>query len=208
MKRRDLLRLPGGLALASAIPAAEAQPALQTLRVGMTTSDTPTTGGIPDNGSEGGRFAGLYDLRRAGELGFHPYRPVRGSDAGPGDGMADRSGQHAALDLHAAAGRAIPRWHDPEGRGYSVEFRPAPEREIAAFRSRAGPQLPHLHSQVVRYEKIDDTHVALYTAEPFSMLPYLLSRVFIVSPTQYAKIGNWLDFQRAPAAPGLSSSTG
>src|ERR1700761_2351808 len=35
----------------------------QTLRVAMTTSDIPTTGGIPDNGSEGGRFAGypIYD---------------------------------------------------------------------------------------------------------------------------------------------------
>jgi peptide/nickel transport system substrate-binding protein len=33
-------------------------------------------------------------------------------------------------------------------------------------------------------------------------LPYLLSRVFIVSPTQYAKVGNWLDFQKAPAGTG------
>src|ERR1700759_2552498 len=35
----------------------------QTLRIAMTTSDIPTTGGIPDNGSEGGRFAGytIYD---------------------------------------------------------------------------------------------------------------------------------------------------
>ena len=35
----------------------------QTLRIAMTTSDVPTTGGIPDNGSEGGRFAGytIYD---------------------------------------------------------------------------------------------------------------------------------------------------
>ncbi len=57
-------------------------------------------------------------------------------------------------------------------------------------------------SQVKHYEKIDDTHVALYTDAPFSMLPYLLSRVFIVSPTQYAKIGNWLDFQKAPAGTG------
>src|SRR5260370_39588044 len=30
----------------------------QTLRVAMTTSDIPTTGGIPDNGSEGGPVAG------------------------------------------------------------------------------------------------------------------------------------------------------
>ena len=34
------------------------------------------------------------------------------------------------------------------------------------------------------------------------MLPYLLSRVFIVSPTQYAKVGNWLAFQDAPSGTG------
>jgi len=55
---------------------------------------------------------------------------------------------------------------------------------------------------VKHYEKIDDTRVALYTEAPFSMLPYLLSRVFIVSPTQFAKVGNWLDFQKSPAGTG------
>src|SRR5947209_2334850 len=69
MQRRTLLQ--SGLALAAApahaAPAhaapAYAAPGTQTLRIGMTTSDLPTTGGIPDNGSEGGRFAGytLYD---------------------------------------------------------------------------------------------------------------------------------------------------
>ena len=36
----------------------------QTLRIAMTASDNPTVGGIPDNGSEGYRFAvrGLSDL--------------------------------------------------------------------------------------------------------------------------------------------------
>jgi len=37
---------------------------------------------------------------------------------------------------------------------------------------------------------------------PFSMLPYLLSRVFIVSPTQYDKVGNWQDFQKTPSGTG------
>jgi ABC-type transport system substrate-binding protein len=54
------------------------------------------------------------------------------------------------------------------------------------------------------YENINDTHVALYTEAPFSMSPYLLSRVFIVSPTQFAKLGNWPDFQKSPAGTGPS----
>jgi peptide/nickel transport system substrate-binding protein len=60
MQRRDLLKT--GLMLTAA-SAEASETALQTLRIGMTTSDLPTTGGIPDNGSEGGRFAGytIYD---------------------------------------------------------------------------------------------------------------------------------------------------
>jgi peptide/nickel transport system substrate-binding protein len=57
-------------------------------------------------------------------------------------------------------------------------------------------------SMVEKYEKIDNTGLALYTRVPFSMLPYLISRVFIVSPTQFNKIGNWQDFQKHPAGTG------
>jgi hypothetical protein len=62
MRRRDLLAATGALAR----PAAEAaaQGPAGTLRVGMTTSDVPATGGIPDNGSEGGRFAGYTSTTR------------------------------------------------------------------------------------------------------------------------------------------------
>ena len=62
VQRRDLLATGAG-ARRGHSATADAQPALQILRIGMTTSDLPTTGGIPDNGSEGGRFAGytIYD---------------------------------------------------------------------------------------------------------------------------------------------------
>jgi hypothetical protein len=55
MRRRALLQT--GMAL-TASPSL-AQSAARTLRIGMTTSDLPTTGGDPDNGSEGGRFAAI-----------------------------------------------------------------------------------------------------------------------------------------------------
>ena len=56
---RKHLLLTCGLVLFSAFAPLHAQ----TLRIAMTTSDIPTTGGIPDNGSEGGRFVGytIYD---------------------------------------------------------------------------------------------------------------------------------------------------
>ena len=53
------MRLDKCLLVASALALAPLSAATaQTLRIAMTTSDVPTTGGIPDNGSEGGRFAG------------------------------------------------------------------------------------------------------------------------------------------------------
>ncbi len=64
MQRRDFLKTGCAAARREPAPAAR-RPSqrIQTLRIGMTTSDLPTTGGIPDNGSEGGRFAGytIYD---------------------------------------------------------------------------------------------------------------------------------------------------
>src|SRR6266403_197320 len=51
---QKLMLLTCGFILGAALSPLHAQ----TLRVAMTTSDIPTTGGIPDNGSEGGRFAG------------------------------------------------------------------------------------------------------------------------------------------------------
>src|SRR4051794_23867505 len=61
MRRRDLLAARGAAIFAARD--AFAQAPANTLRIGMTTSDVPATGGIPDNGSEGGRFAGytIYD---------------------------------------------------------------------------------------------------------------------------------------------------
>lgn len=59
VNRRGFLAGSTGLALSRRGRAATPQ----VLRIGMTTTDVPTTGGIPDNGSEGGRFAGytIYD---------------------------------------------------------------------------------------------------------------------------------------------------
>src|ERR1700758_5511742 len=54
LMRSNILILTCGMLLGIAMTPLQAQ----TLRVAMTTSDIPTTGGIPDNGSEGGRFAG------------------------------------------------------------------------------------------------------------------------------------------------------
>ena len=196
--RSKLLILVFGLSISAAWAPLQAQ----TLRVAMTTSDIPTTGGIPDNGSEGGRFAG-YPI----------YDALVNWDFTKTDEIADLTPGLAT------------EWHiDPadhkrwiftlrEGVKYHDGSTFKADDVIWNFDRHLNEQSPHFDraqarsyrtytSMVDKYEKIDETHVAIYTRVPFSMLPYLLSRVFIVSPTQYDKVGNWQDFQKTPSGTG------
>jgi peptide/nickel transport system substrate-binding protein len=173
-----------------------------TLRIAMTTSDVPTTGGIPDNGSEGGRFAGypIYDALvnwdftdTSGPAGLTPGLATSWS-VDPDDqtkwvfklreGVLFHDGSTLTADdivwnLDRHLNEAAPHYD---------------KVQAPTYRTYTG--------NIAKYEKIDDLTVAIYTKEPFSMLDYLISRVFIVSPTQYEKVGNWLDFQMTPAGTG------
>ena len=200
VRRRDLLA-GAGLALAGARQV-RAEGAPKVLRIGMTTSDVPTTGGIPDNGSEGGRFAGytIYDAL----VNWDFTHTDEFADLTPGLATEWRidPDEHRRWIFTI---RENVKFHD--GSPLKVEdilwnFDRHLNEKAAWFDHAQAFSYRTYTSQVVRYEKIDDRHVALWTAEPFSMLPYLLSRVFIVSPTQYAKVGNWLAFQDAPSGTG------
>ena len=200
MRRRDLLAASSGLTLGSA--AARAQSATHVLRVGMTTSDVPATGGIPDNGSEGGRFAGytIYDAL----VNWDFTNTDAFADLAPG--LATE--WHIDPDDHR-------RWIFTLRQG--VRFHDGSlltaEDIVWNFDRHLNEQAPHFDraqaasyrtytAAVKRYEAIGETQVALTTAVPFSMLPYLISRVFIVSPRQYARIGNWQDFKASPSGTG------
>jgi peptide/nickel transport system substrate-binding protein len=174
----------------------------QTLRIGMTTSDIPTTGGIPDNGSEGGRFAGypIYDAL----VNWDFTKTDQIADLTPG--LATE--WHIDPNNHKRwifTLRQGVTYHD--GTPFKADdviwnFERHLNEKAPQFDRAQARSYSTYTSMVEKYEKIDDTHIALYTRVPFSMLPYLISRVFIVSPTQYAKIGNWQDFQKAPAGTG------
>jgi ABC-type transport system substrate-binding protein len=195
---------PTRLVLAGAVLLAWAFSPLhaQTLKIGMTTSDVPTTGGIPDNGSEGGRFAG-YPI----------YDALVNWDFTNTDQIADLT-PGLATEWHIDPNdhkrwiftlRQGVKYHD--GTPFKAEdvlwnFDRHLNESAPQFDRAQARGYRTYTSMVEKCEKIDDTHVALYTRVPFSMLPYLISRVFIVSPTQYAKIGNWQDFQKAPAGTG------
>ncbi len=50
-----------------------------------------------------------------------------------------------------------------------------------------------------KYEKADDKTIVMTTKYPFSFLPYLLTRILIVSPTQWEAVGkNWAEFAKKP----------
>jgi ABC-type transport system substrate-binding protein len=177
--------------------------AAQTLRIGMTTSDVPTTGGIPDNGSEGGRFAGypIYDAL----VNWDFTKTDKPADVTPG----------LATEWHVDPNdnrtwiftlREGVKFHDGSvltaddilwnfDRHLNTSAHHYDKAQAASYRNYTG--------QVDKYYKIDDTHIALHTKEPFSPLPYQLARVFMVSPTQFKKVGgDWLAFSHNPSGTG------
>ncbi|MDF2114340.1 ABC transporter substrate-binding protein [Roseiarcaceae bacterium H3SJ34-1] len=174
----------------------------QTLRVGMTTTDLPTTGGIPDNGSEGGRFAGytMYDAL----VNWDFTKVDKSADLTPGL-ATEWKVDPADPQTWIFTIRQGVKFHD--GSVLTADDiiwnfdRHLNDKAPNYDRAQAGSYRNYT-SQVDKYWKIDDTHIALHTKVPYSVLPYMISRVFIVSPTQYRKIGNWLDFQANPSGTG------
>jgi ABC-type transport system substrate-binding protein len=56
---------------------------------------------------------------------------------------------------------------------------------------------------IASYEKTDDKTIVLTTKYPFSFLPYLLTRILIVSPARWAESGkNWANFAKNPSGTG------
>jgi ABC-type transport system substrate-binding protein len=195
------LIISGTLALAATSSLSTPSQA-QTLRIAMTTSDVPTTGGIPDNGSEGGRFAGytIYDAL----VNWDFTKVDAPADLTPG----------LATEWHIDPAnnkrwiftlREGVRFHDGSAmtaddiiwnfdRHLNKNAKQYDQAQAASYGSYTG--------MIDAYEKIDDKHIALITKTPFSMLPYQISRVFIVSPRQYDKVGNWVAFQANPSGTG------
>lgn len=190
------------LALAGTLVAWPMVAMADTLRIAMTTSDVPTTGGIPDNGSEGGRFAGypIYDglvnwdfTNTSGPAGLTPGLATSWS-VDPDDKTKWIFNLREGVQFHDGTTMTADDiiWNLDRHLNEAAPH----------FDSIQAPTYRTYTGSIAKYEKIDDLTVAIYTKEPFSMLDYLISRVFIVSPSQYEKVGNWLDFQATPSGTG------
>lgn len=201
-RRRARMSIAGALAAALTAAGAGAAPA-QVLRIAMTSSDLPMTGGIPDQGAEGARFAGypVYDALVNWDF-THPDQI-----AGLTPGLATE--WHVNPDDHTQwifTLRTGVKFHD----GSDFDADAVIFNLDRTFNPRSpvydGAGAPYNTSQVQNvdhYAKLDESHVAIWTRTPYSPLPYVITRILMASPARYAKVGkDWTKFMMQPAGTG------
>ncbi|HVW93866.1 MAG TPA: ABC transporter substrate-binding protein [Devosia sp.] len=174
-----------------------------TLRLAMTTSDVPTTGGMPDNGSEGGRSAGypIYDALVLWDF----TKTDAPAELTPG--LATEWHIDPADDKHwLFTIRQGVTFHDgsPLTADDIVWNFDRQLNQKAPNYDKVAPTYAGAYAALITsYKKEGDWTFGVYTKVPYSMLPYMLSRLFIVSPRQYEKVGkDWLAFQQTPSGTG------
>jgi ABC-type transport system substrate-binding protein len=175
----------------------------QTLRIAMTAADIPTTTGVPNNGFEGFRF-----------MGYPPYDALVNWDFRQTDKPVNiRDGLFTEWRVDE---KDPLRWLFTLRQG--VKFHDGTDLTIEAIvwnlqrlYDDKSPQFDAQGSAITRaavsmldkWEKVDDHTIAISTKFPFSFFPYLLTRVLIVSPTQWDKVGkDWGAFAKAPVGTG------
>jgi len=193
-------RHPGGARLRWAVAAfataafalagaAEPVRAQGTLRLAMTSSDIPTTTGMPNNGFEGMRFLGypvfeslvLWDLTTTDRLA--PLRP----------GLAERWEQVAEdpktwrFQLRRGVTFHDGTPFDADAVIWNLEryF----NKESAQFEPPAAGIVRARAPIMTGYRKIDDMTVAITTASPASYFPYMTALILLSSPASFEKAG-------------------
>jgi peptide/nickel transport system substrate-binding protein len=181
-----------------------------TLRIGMTAADIPLTNGQPDQGFEGNRFTGipLFDSLTMWDLSAadKPSVVIPGLATEWAVDANDKTRWVFRL-------RRGVKFHD--GSDFNADavvwnVRKILDREAPHYDPRqvgvTATRMPTLR----RAEKIDDYTVALFTAEPDSLLPINLTNLFMASPAQWNKMratsanaeAAWLAFARDPSGTG------
>ncbi len=202
MQRRDLLT---GIAAAAALPSLPVAAATGgTLRIAMTAADLPTAHGIPNNGFEGYRFLGYppYDGLVNWDLRNNPDKPA---DITPGLFTAWKVDEGNPLRWLFTVRQGV-KFHD--GSDFNADaviwnLQRVYDEKSPHYDAPAAPIVKAAVSMVDAYEKVDGQTIALTTKYPFSFLPYLLTRVLMVSPAQYEAVGrNWAEFGKKPSGTG------
>jgi peptide/nickel transport system substrate-binding protein len=203
MHRRDLL---AGIAASATLPGLPVLAAAGggTLRIAMTAADLPSAHGIPNNGFEGFRFLGYppYDGLVNWDLRHNPDKPA---DITPGLFTAWRIDEGNPLRWLFTVRQGV-KFHD--GSDFTADaviwnLRRVYDDKSPQYDAPAAPIVKAAVSMVDTFEKIDDTTIVMTTKYPFSFLPYLLTRVLMVSPAQYEAVGkSWAEFGKKPSGTG------
>ena len=172
------------------------------LRVGMTASDIPYTGGQTDNGFEGFRF-----------VGYQIYEPLIAWDLTRGDrlpplvpGLAEswevRKDNPAKWVFKL---RKNVKFHD--GSPFNADavvftFESIKKKDAPHWDSYGSGQVSFRLAALKSVAKIDEHTVEFDTGTPTSFVPYQIVYMLIVSPTQWQKVKDWRKFAEQPSGTG------
>ncbi len=190
-------------AIAASSPAI-AQTGGGTLRIAMTAADIPTTHGIPNNGFEGFRFLGYqpYDALVNWNLRDNPGKPA---NITPGLFSAWHPDETDPLRWRFTVRQGV-KFHD--GTDFNADaviwnLRRVYDDKSPQYDATSAPIVKAAVSMINSFEKADDNTIVMTTKFPFSFLPWLLTRVLMVSPTQWEVTGkNWAEFAKKPMGTG------
>jgi peptide/nickel transport system substrate-binding protein len=173
-----------------------------TLRIGMTASDIPYTGGQTDNGFEGFRF-----------IGYQIYEPLIAWDLSRGDRLAQLvPGLAESWEVRKDAPtkwvfklRKGVTFHD--GSPFNADavvftFESIKKKDAPHFDPYGSGQVSFRLASLVGVTKIDDYTVEFETNKPTSFVPYQVCYMLIVSPTQWQKVKDWRKFAEQPSGTG------
>ena len=192
------------LTAAAVLAAARGEAATpQILRVGMTAADLPTVTGIPNNGGEGSRFLGYpcYD----GVVNWDFQHTNKVADVTPGLFSAWKIDPADHLRWLFTVRSGV-KFHDGstcDADAIIWNLHRIYDEKSPQYDAPAAPIVKAPVSMLDRWEKVDNSTIALTTKYPFSSFPYVLTRLMVASPTQWEKLGrSWVEFAKAPSGTG------
>ena len=173
------------------------------MRVGMTASDIPTTGGIPTNGGEGFRFLGYPAYDALINWDFKHTDETAGVAPGLATSWEVDEVDRTRWIFHLRKGAKFHDHTDFNADAVVFNLGRIFDDKSPQYDAPEAPIVRSIVSMLKSWEKIDDDTVAIYTTLPFSHFPYLVPRILMVSPTAWEKAGrNWTEFAKAPAGTG------
>ncbi len=173
-----------------------------TLRIGMTASDIPYTGGQTDNGFEGFRF-----------VGYQIYEPLIAWDLTRGDrlaplvpGLAEswevRRDQPTKWVFKLRKGVTFHDGSPFNADAVVFSYESIKKKDAPHFDSYGSGQVSFRLASLTGVTKIDDHTVEFETNKPTSFVPYQVCYMLIVSPAQWQKFKDWRKFAEQPSGTG------